>query len=110
MASGAKKIANVLGTELLELDNGGATHTVATAQQVGNLAGIQQGTATANGATAVPVADVRITTNSVVLFGLKTVGGTPGGQPYMSAVTPGTGFSIKSVAGDTSVYNYVILN
>jgi hypothetical protein len=68
------------------------------------------GTFTANGATAVVVADTNITANSVVMFGLKTVGGTPAGAPFMSAVTPGTGFSVKAAAGDTSVYNYLIIN
>lgn len=67
------------------------------------------GTFTANGATAVTVTDSRITANSVVLIGLKTIGGTPAGAPFMSAVTAGTSFQVKSVAGDTSVYNYMII-
>lgn len=66
------------------------------------------GTFTANGATAVTVTDSRITANSVVVYGLKTVGGTPA-PPYMFAVTAGTSFQVKSTAGDTSVYNYLII-
>lgn len=68
------------------------------------------GTFVANGITAVVVADTRITANSVVDFGLKTIGGTPAGAPFMSAVTAGVGFSVKvPVAGDTSTYNYRIV-
>lgn len=67
------------------------------------------GTFTANGATAVVVANTNITANSVVVYGLKTVGGTPAGAPFMSAVTAGTGFSVKAAAGDTSVYSYSII-
>lgn len=67
------------------------------------------GTFTANGATAVVVANSNVTANSIISYGLKTVGGTPGSKPYESAITPGTGFSVKATAGDTSVYNYLII-
>jgi hypothetical protein len=67
------------------------------------------GTFVANGATAVVVADTNVTANSVINFGLKTVGGTPAGAPFLSAVTAGTGFSVKVAAGDTSTYNYQIV-
>lgn len=67
------------------------------------------GTTTANGSTAVTVTNSNVTANSVVLFGLKTVGGTINGGPYMVTVTPGTGFTFKSGSTDTSVYNYIIL-
>jgi hypothetical protein len=69
------------------------------------------GTVTANGVTAVTVSTTAITANSVLLFGLKTAAGTAATQgPYMSAVTAGTSFQIKSSTGDTSVYNWVILD
>ena len=69
------------------------------------------GTVTANGTTAVTVSTTAITANSVVVFGLKTQAGTAATSgPFMSAVTAGTSFQIKSTAGDTSVYNWVILN
>lgn len=67
------------------------------------------GTFTANGATAVVVAAPKVTANSQIQMTLKTVGGTPAGAPFLSAITPGTGFQVKSVAGDTSVYNYTII-
>ena len=65
------------------------------------------GTVTANGATPVPVTDANVTAGSQIQLTLKTVGGTPHGA-FVSAVTPGTGFSINSLAGDTSTYNYEI--
>lgn len=69
------------------------------------------GTVTANGTTAVTVSTTAITANSVVVFGLKTQSGTAATTaPFMSAVTAGTSFQIKSSAGDTSVYNWVILD
>lgn len=74
-------------------------------------ANAKAGTVTANGTTAVTVTTTAITANSVVVFGLKTAAGTAATQaPYMSAVTAGTSFQIKSSAGDTSVYNWVILD
>jgi hypothetical protein len=67
---------------------------------------VSEGTFTANGATSVVVADKSITSRSCIVFTLKTVGGTPAGSPYLFAVTPGTGFTVRAVAGDTSIYNY----
>lgn len=68
------------------------------------------GTFTANGASAVTVADTRITANSVVVITLATVGGTVGAIPALKTVTPGTGFTVAGTASDTSVYNYLIIN
>lgn len=70
---------------------------------------VVSGTAIANGATPVAVTDSRVTANSVIVLTLKTVGGTAHGA-FVSAVTAGTGFSINSLAGDTSTYNYLIIN
>lgn len=66
------------------------------------------GTVTANGATAVTVADAAMAITDFVDFSLNTIGGTPAGAPYLSALTAGTSFACKAVAGDTSVYNYMI--
>lgn len=65
------------------------------------------GTAVANGATPVAVANTAVTAGSIIVLTLKTTGGTPHGA-FVSAITPGTGFSINSLAGDTSTYNYEI--
>lgn len=68
------------------------------------------GTFTANGSTAVVVSDSKVGASSTIIFTAKTIGGTPAGAPYLSAVTAGTGFSVKAAAGDTSVYNYAIID
>lgn len=70
---------------------------------------VETGQFTANGATAVVVANAAVTANSLIVFTLATVGGTPAGAPYCSAITVGTGFSVKAAGGDTSVYNYMII-
>lgn len=68
------------------------------------------GTFTVNGVTPVAVANKNITINSVVVFGLKTVGGTVSAAgPAMLTVTPGTGFTVGATASDTSTYNYRII-
>lgn len=66
------------------------------------------GTFTANGASAVTVANTAFTAGSNVAITLKTVGGTVGAIPHLSTVTPGTGFTVVGTASDTSVYNYEI--
>lgn len=67
------------------------------------------GTVTLNGATPVTVANANVTTGSVIIFTLKTVGGTVGAYPAVQTITPGTGFTVAGTALDTSVYNVVIL-
>lgn len=81
---------------------------IQTASPQSSAVAISGGTFTANSGSAVTVANTAITANSVVLFGLKTAGGTPA-APFMVTVTPGTGFTVNSGGSDTSVYNYVIL-
>lgn len=68
------------------------------------------GTFTANGASAVTVANTAVTANSLILVTLKTVGGTVGAIPAVKTITPGTGFTISGTASDTSVYNYRIIS
>lgn len=68
------------------------------------------GTFTANGTTPVAVATTAWDANCAAIITLKTSGGTgPTMTPFVSSVTPGTGFSVVSVVGDTSVYNWVAL-
>lgn len=69
---------------------------------------VSGGTFTANSGTPVTVSNTKVTANSVILFGLKTVGGTPA-APFLATVTPGTGFTVNSGGSDTSVYNYLVL-
>jgi hypothetical protein len=76
--------------------------------QVAEGANAKQGTAVANGTTAVAVPNTSVTANSRIFLGCATPGGTPGAL-YVSSVTPGTGFSFKSTnAADTSTIAYEI--
>lgn len=68
------------------------------------------GTFTANGATAVTVANTSVTGNSVIIITLKTAGGTVGAYPAIKTITAGTGFTVAATASDTSVYNYRIIS
>lgn len=68
------------------------------------------GTFTANGATPVTVANTAVTADSIIVFTLKTVGGTVGAIPRCVTITPGTGFNVNCTASDTSVYNYRIIS
>lgn len=68
-----------------------------------------RGTFTCNGTSSVTVTDTRVSAGSVIVIGLKTVGGTVGAIPSVKTVTAGTGFTVSGTASDTSVYNYAIL-
>jgi len=69
------------------------------------------GTVTLNGASAVTVANTAVTANSIIVFTLKTVGGTVSpNAPNVKTITPGTGFTVAGTASDTSVYNYRIIS
>lgn len=85
--------------------NAGGKYSIGANQPVGNSHG---GTVTLNGATPVSVTDPAVTLNSIILFTLKTVGGTVGAVPSVKTITAGGGFSVAGTAGDTSVYNYVV--
>lgn len=68
------------------------------------------GTFTATGASAVTVNNSSVTADSLIVFTLKTVGGTVGAYPSVKTITPGTGFTVAATASDTSVYNYRIIS
>jgi hypothetical protein len=74
------------------------------------FSGKSTGTVTANNTSAVSVTNSNVTANSIILLTVKTATGANAGQAYVSSTTASTGFSIKSGAADTSVYNYMILN
>lgn len=67
------------------------------------------GTLTCTSGGTIVVANTNIDAGSVVLFGMKTVGGTPSAQLYLSTYTAATSMTVKCSSGDTSVYNYLIL-
>ena len=70
---------------------------------------VTRGTVAINGTNPQTVAAPLVTANSIIIFTLKTVGGTVGAKPAIQTITPGTGFTVIGTAGDTSTYNYVIL-
>ena len=68
----------------------------------------RMGTATLVASTGVTVANTSVTNNTRIFVGQHTPGGTPG-APFVSSVTAGTGFTIKSTSStDTSVVSYVL--
>ena len=73
---------------------------------------LAQGTITLNGTTAVVTNVSGIEATSIVLLSLNTVGATPGATaPYMSALTAGTSFAVKSgTASANDVLNYIVYN
>lgn len=73
---------------------------------------LAQGTLTLNGTTAVVVALSTVETTSIIVLSLNTVGATPGtSAPYVSALTVGTGFSVKSgTASANDILNYIVYN
>jgi hypothetical protein len=71
--------------------------------------GADKGEVTLNGATPVTVALPGVKATSLILFTLKTVGGTVGAYPSIKTITPGTGFTVAGTALDTSIYNYAII-
>ena len=106
--AGVQTETSVSGTEYVDVDNGGAVKARVTTAMIGTFAVKASGTFTATDATPVVVAAPALTANSVIVFGLKTIGGTPA-APFVTAVTPGTGFSAASGASDTSTYNWKII-
>jgi hypothetical protein len=67
------------------------------------------GTFTANGATPVTVSNTSVEITDTIVFSLNTVGGTVGAYPTIPTITASTGFTTVATAGDTSVYNYIII-
>jgi len=108
--SGVQNSGTLAGTEFVDIDNGGAVKTRATVAQIAAVASSNTGTVTVNGATPVAKADTRVTANSVIVFTLNAIGGTPAGAPFVTSITPGASFSVEAGSTDTSTYNYVIFN
>ena len=75
---------------------------------VGGVAGLS-GTFTLNGATNVTVTNAKLAVGDVVVWSLRTVGGTVGTHPVMKTRTNGTGFAVAGTASDTSIYDYRIM-
>lgn len=88
------------------------TYTAAaTLTMVGTAVGYfpSTGTYVNNGSTPVTVSNAAVTANSIIVFTLKTVGGTVSASaPNVKTITAGTGFTVAGLASDTSTYNYEI--
>jgi len=100
-------VVTATGAELNIMD--GVTATAAEINNTCDLTGMT-GTFTANGDSAVTVANANVAAGSSIVLTLKTVGGTVGAIPSIKTITAGTGFTISGTASDTSVYNYRIFN
>lgn len=95
--------------------NGGSISTTFIASQITanslylKTTGWNAGTFVANGATPVDISRIATSINDVIIISLNTIGGTVGAQPVVTSVTADTGFSVTATAGDTSTYNYVVI-
>ena len=98
-------VGNQSGQQIVPMSN--ARYTIDNGGPQMTAMNITIGTFTANSGTPVVVAQPAITTTSQIDITLKTVGGTPAG-PFLTSITPGTGFTVNSGASDTSVYNYSV--
>lgn len=74
-----------------------------------NSAAPRMGTVALNGTTAVTVTTTGVTANSRVFLTIQAPAGTPG-APYVASITPGTGFTVKSAAGDTSTVAWFLVD
>lgn len=103
------------GTETLQvqaLDGAGrpaAGTEVINTQDLANLVTAKRGTVTLTGAVGVVVANTSVLTSSVIALSFKTLGGTQGAQPVVTAISAGVSFTVAGTALDTSIYNYAIL-
>lgn len=96
--------AHLLAVNGADLD----VNTVGRGLRVAEGTNAKQGTAVLV-AGVVTVANTSVTANSRIFTGCAVPGGTPGGL-FVSAITAGTGFTIKSTSGgDTSTVAYEII-
>lgn len=67
------------------------------------------GQITATGTSEATLTVPHLEADSVIVFSLNTVGGTPAGAPYVSTKNTTTNtIGMKAAAGDTSVYDVVV--
>ncbi len=110
VAQGMVNFSPLAGTEQISLNYPCTVSCYITTNQIAAWTTHKTGTVTVNGATPVTVSNTNITANSLVIFTLKTVGGTVGAYPAIQTITATTGFTVAATASDTSIYNYLILN
>lgn len=95
----------VIGTQTVT----GNINFQATGNRLAYKTGTTCGTFTATGTTAVVVNTTAASATMIVVMSVKTVGGTPAGAPYISAISAGGSFSVKTAVGDSSIYNWAII-
>lgn len=101
---------SALATALSVAQGGTGSTTVAGAlAALGLPTQFKTGTFTANGTTAVVVANAFVTANSTIVWTYKS-GTAPTVALVVSAISAGVSFSIKSTAADSALYNYVVIN
>lgn len=67
------------------------------------------GQITATGTSEATLSVPNLEADSVVIYSLNTVGGTPAGAPYTSTKNVSTKtLGMKAASGDTSVYDVVV--
>ena len=70
---------------------------------------LARGTLTLNGSVGQAVALPTVEISSHIILSLNTVGASPTTTaPYVSAITQGTGFTVKATAGSNDIYNYAV--
>lgn len=87
---------------------GTATKTALLTEGVLSLSGLV-GQFVANGTTPVVVNSPYVTASTRAFFSFKTLGGTRGAVPNVSARVAGTSISFVAEAGDTSTYDYLLI-
>lgn len=96
-------------TQIGSSDSDIATTLAGKTFVVKNGANSKAGTVTANGTTTVNQGTTAATANSTIILSYKSGTQAAGGTAWVSGLTAGTGFAIKSLAGDTATYNWVII-
>jgi hypothetical protein len=111
-ASGANADITGLGslTTPITIAQGGTGQSTALLGLAALINVLKTGTFACTGVTPVTVANTLVTSGSVVIICLKTVGGTVGAVPAVKTITPGVGFTVAGTASDSSTYNYIIIN
>jgi len=105
-----QEIANLAGNGSTVTASGNIVFTTANAGVVFKEgANGRVGTFTASGTAVVTVSNTAISTTDCIIATVQTVGGTVG-PAYISAKQVGASFTIKSLAGDTSLYHYTVIS
>ncbi len=75
-----------------------------------HLPAARKGTFVCTASGTITISNTNELATSDVIISLNTAGGTISTSPAMKTVTAGSGFTVLCGAGDTSTYNYDILN